>query len=134
MTARNRNRRGARFGASDAMVVFSGNADLKWAKFLKPEFRHCFVACRRGSHWVFVNPLAHQTEILLHEGIASDDLGRWYRDRGYRVVACRIRVAPRRLAPLRPFTCVEAVKRVLGLHLPHVFTPWQLFKHLKSHF
>src|SRR3954466_12569602 len=29
-------------------------------------------------------------------------------------------------APWAPFTCVEAAKRVLGLHVRRVMTPWQL--------
>jgi hypothetical protein len=35
-----------------------------------------------------------------------------------------------RLAPVRPFTCVEAVKRLIGIHAPWTLTPWQLFGHL----
>jgi hypothetical protein len=49
-----------------------------------------------------------------------------------RVVETRIRPAPRRPAPLRPYTCVEAVKRILGLHAPWVITPWQLYGLLRK--
>ena len=40
----------------------------------------------------------------------------------------------KRPAPLMVFTCVEAVKRVLGLHRRLVFTPWQLYRHLLNDF
>lgn len=28
----------------DALVVFSDNTDLWWLRWLKPGFRHCFIA------------------------------------------------------------------------------------------
>ncbi len=31
-----------------------------------------------------------------------------------------------------PFTCVEAAKRVLGLHDRRVVTPWQLYRRLSD--
>jgi hypothetical protein len=34
-------------------------------------------------------------------------------------------------APFMLFTCVEAVKRVLGIHRRGIVTPWQLYQHLK---
>jgi hypothetical protein len=58
---------------------------------------------------------------------------RFYRQRGHRVIATTLMIPPRVLAPIRPFTCVEAVKRVLGLRAPWVFTPWQLYCHLLQH-
>ena len=33
-------------------------------------------------------------------------------------------------APFMLFTCVEAVKRVLGIHRRGIVTPWQLYRHL----
>jgi len=33
-------------------------------------------------------------------------------------------------APWMPHTCVEAVKRVIGLHARFIITPWQLYRHL----
>ena len=32
---------------------------------------------------------------------------------------------------LRPFTCVEVVKRVLGIKRWSIFTPYQLYRYLK---
>jgi hypothetical protein len=29
-----------------------------------------------------------------------------------------------------PLTCVTVVKRVLGIHAPWVWSPWQLYRHL----
>jgi hypothetical protein len=46
------------------------------------------------------------------------------------VAAAPIRRDHLRPAPLAPFTCVEAAKRVLGLHDRRVVTPWQLYRRL----
>ena len=32
--------------------------------------------------------------------------------------------------PLRPYSCVESVKRILGIRAGLVLTPWQLYRHL----
>lgn len=115
-----------------ALVVFAGRADLKWLRVLKPGFRHCFVTLRQADRWVVYNPLSHYTEIQLLGGYGAAELADWFRGQGLRVVSCDLREAPRVPAPWRPYTCVEAVKRVLGLRAPWIFTPWQLYRFLKD--
>ena len=119
-------------GGGAALAVFSGAADVAWLKALKPGFRHCFVVVDCGGHWVVHDPLAHRTEIAVVAGVGGRDLARWYRRRGLRVVACRVRTPPRRSAPLGFYTCVEAVKRILGIHARRVITPWNLYNFLIS--
>lgn len=119
-------------GGGGALVVFSGTADLPWLRILKPGFRHCFAVVEAGGAWVVVNPLAQATELAVVAGVDGDDLAGWYRRRGFRVVACRVNGPPRRPAPLGLYTCVEAVKRVLGIHARRVVTPWNLYKFLLS--
>ena len=113
-----------------ALVVFSGAADLWWLRFLRPGFRHCFVALRFADGWVVVNTMAHQTEVGLYPDAQPVSVARHYRARGMTVVACPVRPAPRRPLSWRPFTCVETAKRLLGLDAPWVLTPWQLYKHI----
>ncbi len=115
-----------------ALVVFSGQADFKALRFLKKGFRHCFALLPRGGGWVLYNPLSHQTDIVVHGAVTVDALAKWYRKQGYRAVQCLEKKAPPRLAPLRPYTCVEAVKRVLGIHNGRILTPWQLYRHLRA--
>jgi len=121
----------ARGGA--ALAVFSGAADLAWLKILKPGFRHCFVVVDCNGIWVVHNPLSHYTEITVLDGVSRRDLAAWYRQRGFRVVACRVQTPPRRSAPVGFYTCVEAVKRILGIHARRVITPWNLYNFLISH-
>lgn len=113
-----------------ALVVFTGDTCLGCLKILRPGFRHCFVAVCRNDHWIICDPLCHRTDLLVIGSEAAADLGDWYRCHGLTVVATHVRPAPPRFAPLRPFTCVEAVKRVLGIHARSVNTPWQLYRYL----
>jgi hypothetical protein len=60
------------------------------------------------------------------------DLEEWYRHQGLSVIETCVRAAPLRVAPLRPLTCVEAVKRILGIHARSINTPWQLYRYLST--
>ncbi|HYD65520.1 hypothetical protein [Azospirillum sp.] len=116
--------------APRAWVVFSGAAELWWLRLLRPGFRHCFVALDDGRHWVVVDPLAPFTDVAVLGVPAGWDVPGWFRSLGMTVVAAPVRRGLTRPAPWGPFTCVEAVKRVLGLHAPFVLTPWQLYRRL----
>ena len=113
-----------------AWVVFCGDADLWWLRLLRPGFRHCFVALNDGTHWITVDPLSPHLEIAVQPVAAGFDLVGWFAERGHAVVAAPVRRDLDRPAPWGPFTCVEAAKRVLGLHDRWVLTPWQLYRRL----
>jgi hypothetical protein len=117
---------------TQAWVVFSGQADLAWLKILKPGFRHCSVLLHDGVHWVSFDPLSNYTEISVHDVPAEFDMPAWLRARGHVVVETQ-RAFPSKPAPFDFFSCVSAVKRVLGLHAQLIFTPWQLYCHLIQH-
>lgn len=115
----------------DIWVVFSGETDLPWLKFLKQGFRHCFVLINDGQRWVSVDPLSPYTEILVYHHVSpSFDLPLWLEGRGYKVVRSFVDRNNNKQAPIMVFTCVEAIKRILGLHKRFIFTPWQLYKAL----
>ncbi len=115
---------------SRAVVVFSGQSDLFHLKLLKPGFRHCCVLVEAGKYWVFYNPTSRLTEIAIFESLSIDGIVSWFLNDGHIVVSCRLADAPKKLAPARIFTCVEAVKRIMGIHAPWALTPWQLFNFL----
>jgi hypothetical protein len=85
-----------------------------------------------GLVWVLYNPLSNGTQLAVWAKINAADLQEGLRQQGYRVVQTYARPASARLYGWRPFTCVEAVKRALGLHAPWVVTPWQLYRVLKK--
>lgn len=113
-----------------AWVVFSGKSDWPWLKLLRPGFRHCFVIVHDGTRWLSLDPLLQHTELKVHDVPPDFDLPGWLTARGNRVMAAPLNRAHTKPAPVMVFTCVEAVKRVLGLHKWAVMTPWQLYRHL----
>lgn len=122
-------------GESDAVVGFSGVADVPFLKILRPGFRHCLIAvCDAGrGGWVVVNPMAHCTEVIVmpvDPVCPALDVAQVMAAGGYRPVVALRGVPPHRLAPVRLFSCVEAVKRILGRRWPWVLTPWQLYQAL----
>lgn len=117
-------------GRERAYVVFCGDTHLAWLRLLRPGFRHCFLAVNDGRHWITLDPLSTYTELAVQPVPASFDLAGWYRAAGRTVLPARIDRARRRPAPLAPFTCVEAVKRALGIHDRWLLTPFQLYRHL----
>ncbi|HEY9163896.1 MAG TPA: hypothetical protein VIN57_04715 [Magnetovibrio sp.] len=122
--------------APRALVAFDGQTELKWLKLLRPGFRHCFVLVESHAAgvpvWVLYNPLSVGTQIALwpiaDATIIRDELV----DQGYIVVETKAVPIGRRLFAWRPYTCVEAVKRVLGINASWVWTPWQLYIYLNK--
>ncbi|CCQ72348.1 hypothetical protein [Magnetospira sp. QH-2] len=114
----------------DAIVGFVAHTDIWWLSWLRPGFRHCFVLVKEADGWVLCDPLSHQT--VVRRWPIPSGLGTlvWLHENGYRLAVTKVREAPKRMAPFRLYTCVESVKRVLGLHNRWILTPWQLFRYL----
>ena len=114
-----------------AWVVFSGQTDLPWLRALKKGFRHCYVILNDGTGWITIDPLASMMNIRVQPVPPQFDLPLWLSDRGLKVLPAPV-TTQHTQAPWMVFTCVEAVKRVLGIHKRFLFTPWQLYRHLHS--
>ncbi|NFV80804.1 hypothetical protein [Magnetospirillum aberrantis] len=115
-----------------ALVVFSHATDLWWLRLLRPGFRHCFVALEMASGWVVVDPMSHYTFVVHFPHNKEFDLLSWYRQHEMKVVVVNKFSPERRVMPLRPYSCVESVKRILGIRAGFVLTPWQLYRHLNK--
>ena len=113
----------------NAWVVFSGQADMPWLKILKPGFRHCSVLLNDGKSWISYDPLSNYTDITVHHLPPEFDLPSWMSQRGHKVMPAPLG-KPKKPAPFGVYSCVEAVKRALGIHAGFIFTPWQLYRHL----
>ena len=113
-----------------ALVVFSGQTDLRYLKFLKPGFRHCVVILKSHDRWISIDPLAHMTRIDLHKLYADNDLSSLLSESDLTVVPTYLREAALVPSPPMLCTCVEVVKRILGIQCWHVLTPWQLYRYL----
>lgn len=123
--------------SSNALVVFSNNADLKCLGILKEGFRHCFVMLPQNNEqtiWLSCDPLSNHMEVSTHHIEREFDLIAWLRAQGCKTILAPINHSHKKCAPPMFFTCVEAVKRILGIHNITIFTPWQLYRYLaKQH-
>lgn len=112
-------------------IVFSGETELRWLRILKPGFRHCFALIDNGRHWTVFEPLAGYFEIQSLDVASAVDLPLMYAAAQHMTVIEATAIAqPRRQAPPAILSCVEAVKRLIGLHHPLIITPHQLYQHL----
>ena len=113
-----------------AYVAFTGKTDLWWLRILKPGFRHCFVVLNDGRHWITVDPLANALDVAVQPVPPETDLPAWYCAQGLSVVPARRRASLPRPMPIAPVTCVEVVKRTIGLRDRWIVTPFQLYRAL----
>ena len=111
-------------------IAFTGETEIGWLRWLRKDFRHCFAIMHDGERWLCMDPLSNHTEITVHQAPAEFDLPAWLRQRGYIMVEAKADRSKKTIAPILPFTCVEAVKRLLGIHAWHIITPWQLYQYL----
>ena len=114
-----------------AWVIFSPQADMKYLKILKRGYRHCAILLNDGKHWITVDPLSNYTDINVHDVPLEFNLPLWMRDQGYTITTAPIQ-RTNTPAPWGIFSCVESVKRVLGIHKRRIITPWQLYKYLQK--
>ncbi len=115
-----------------ALVMFCDSTSLWWLRFLKPGYRHCFVAISMDAHWVVYEPLLNRTEITLIPSMSANEVRSGFQAMGCTVQdACVLKVSSiSRKTILRPYSCVEAVQRILGMSARAVYTPYQLYKYL----
>lgn len=118
----------------------SGN-DHWWNRFLQKDFEHCGMVTFDGfeytlvSHGVSFNfhqalPLEHDcTETVMIDFIRS---ALSIKALTVQKVCCIIKPRIRVKLPLLIDSCVEDVKKYLGIGKRSVMTPYQLYKHLKN--
>ncbi len=112
----------------NALVVFHDHGAHCLDRFLKPGFRHCFVAIDDGHCWISIDG---QVGVPVLQAVAPTDydLAAFYRVQGHAVAETTRGTASTRL-PFINANCVGATKIVLGIRAPSVLTPWQLYKYL----
>lgn len=115
-----------------ALVVFGGDVDLFWLRLLRSGFRHCFVVLETGDTWVLYNPLSNGTEFDVWPDEDEQSIRAWLVQQGYKVVEETVRPFAAKAMPWAPFSCVEAVKRALGVRAPWALSPWQFHQFLQK--
>ena len=116
-----------------AYVAFTTRTDYKWLQIvLGKSFPHCSLHIQDDKGWTSVEGLAGYTEIFRHDITAGFDLPDMLRKQGMIVVPAPLRRDEKVMKILAPsvFSCVELVKRILGLRQPFIITPKQLHRAL----
>lgn len=114
----------------EAWVCFTGETELWWLKALKKGFRHCFVVARNATHWLAIDPLSPHLEINILPVPHDFDLPTWLEKNGVTLSRAAIRRDQHKSAPLFICSCVEVIKRFLGIHNRSIVTPHQLYMFL----
>ena len=107
-----------------AYVAFGGNATHWWTKFLKKGFYHCLLILGNGSNWHIIDPVMHFTDFII---VQTNRIEEIFQEKGYKIIKTKPQVPSKVKFSLRPYTCVETVKRFLGIQAPLIWTPYQLF-------
>ena len=111
-----------------ALVVFHDGGAQRTARFLKPGFRHVYVALLADHGWIVVEGVKEMPTVQIACG-PDEDLKEFFEDRGLTVV--EVMVGRRR--PLFAIgSCVGLVKAFLGIRKPWIVTPHQLYRYLRK--
>ncbi len=120
----------ASVGEGRVLVVFEDRADVPSLAWLRPGFRHCFCLVRRPVGWLVCDLLKSSVFMDVVDPYEEADLIAHYCNRGRTVLVGSSFTDRSRSASLRLLTCVEIVKRIIGLRAPTVLTPYQLYRAL----
>lgn len=121
---------GAGTGSARVIVVFEDRAAAAGFRWLRAGFRHCFCLLRRPVGWIVCDPLKSRTHLDVIMPYDEHDLLLNYSQKKLTALVGHCLDAHPKIEFLRPLTCVEIVKRVVGLRAPMVWTPYQLFRAL----
>lgn len=116
---------------SKLWLVFSDETDLKLLKILRRGFRHCFAVMQQDQRWIVIDPRSDKTDIQILNHPHHFNLPRALAAQGKTVLQIPAIQTPRRVANIMPWSCVEIMKRVIGLHKWWIITPYQLFRYLE---
>jgi hypothetical protein len=110
-----------------AIVVFH-DVGTGWAsRFLRPGFRHVFVAVEADGQWIRIDGMDGLVKVSI-DAPADYDLAGYFRAEGYTVVETEQAAGPSG-CPFAVANCVGLVKGVLAIR-SFAITPYQLFKEL----
>ncbi len=116
----------------EALVVFEDRPDSFWLRLLRPGFRHCFCLLRQPSGWLLLDSRSRGFEARQVPSCGADSLIRAFSELGAHVIGMARGPMPYRRLPPAPFSCVELVKRAIGVTDPAILSPFQLYRTLSA--
>ena len=115
---------------STAWIVFSNDTDIRMLHLFRRGFRHCFMMMQQNDRWILVDPRSNKTDVYLLPHPKSFNFPRYYTEQGKTVIKIPVIHTPSKILSPFPVSCVETLKRMIGLHAWWVMTPYQLYKYL----
>lgn len=119
-------------GAERVHVGFTDSVRRPWLRCLKPGFRHCLAIVEGAGWWLTVDPLASHLYLAVTRPDPQAGPARRLLENGFAVAVLPAPQSPAVPAPCAPLTCVEVIKRLVGVHAPVVATPWALYRRLAA--
>ena len=116
----------------EALVIFEDRPDSRWLGWLKPGFRHCYCLVRAERGWILIDPLLQNLRVSWLDLPNDFDPVEHYIRSGRIVISGFGRDLHPTTGFVRLITCVEIVKRTLGLGHVRAWTPYQLHRFLLS--
>lgn len=114
-----------------AYIVFEDSPSIG-TRLFKKHFRHVSVVLPHKdntAHYTYINPLPWGVEVRPLLAWQVDRMIEKQKYSEVEVLAVPMGEFNKRYRTGLP-TCVELVKRCVGLHAPFVLTPYQLYKHI----
>ena len=112
-----------------AIIGFGGQPTLWFMRFFKKGFYHCILALGNEEEWIVIDPLQHFTDLIM---IKQGNIRNFFKKHGYRFVEIQTSEPKDIRLRVMPYTCVETVKRFVGIEKACIFTPYQLFCYLNK--
>ena len=112
----------------EGVVVFQDSDNPHWLiKYLKPGFRHCYVAIKQDDLWVKIDPVNSCTIVEIYENMTIKA------EKDVKIVHFKVETSEKVYrGGFCWFNCVEVVKAHIGIKSFWTWTPWQLYKLLEK--
>lgn len=113
-------------------IIFTGSNMNHWImKWLDPYFKHCYAVKKSpgGKFWIEINPKRGFTDVEIHSTEQYPTIRDLCKDAVIIETKQRVKHTHWRVWHLN---CVEFVKTLLGIDNYWVWTPKQLYNHLRG--
>ncbi|MHA1541319.1 MAG: hypothetical protein ACTSXL_01195 [Alphaproteobacteria bacterium] len=114
-----------------AFILFRNERKLKFLRILKKDFRHCAVILKSKTYWLYIDQTFFQLEIRVWEKTANP-LEIFQKNNWNFFEILPPKISEKNLFRLGWIDCVSISKRILGIKKTFIFTPYQLYNHLKN--
>lgn len=117
----------------DCIIIFTGKCALRFLRVLRLGYRHCCIIIKLGNDNILIDTMSHKTSISVIDGKLLQLFIQLYMDEGYTVLETSMREPKALVCTLRPHTCVEAAKRIIGIQDGRILSPWQLYLWVRAY-